>query len=421
LIRGLIKKLPLESLKDAGIYTIGNLVNRAIPIILLPILIRVLDTAEYGIVSLFFGLVAVLTPLIGLSGNSVLSQKYFKVAEEDRHRLNNTSLRMIFYGATILVAPVIGLAWLLPGLFGLSVWMTLVAFGVAVMNMVITIGKNVTQLENRPMAYSLLQIAITAIDVVLSIMLVVWLGFKAEGRIVGIIIASFLGCATAMTIMVKGRHISRELFRDKSRDKEFFVAGIVLVPMSLGGWIYSLGDRFLISGMLDNSQVGLYSAALSFTTILDMVTTPVALVWAPYFFRMMNRDDPRARARAKKVTLFIIAGYVACAFLFSWPMVFVADIILGKGYTASIGLIPQLIFGNLFRSIAGLLSYYVLHEEKNHYLTIQFLLVSGIHIVAVLIGIKTAGVVGVSLGYMASGFASLALMFVALLLSQRKN
>ena len=413
-------KLPWKQLGEAGVYTVGNLVVRAIPVVLLPILTRVLAPEEYGLIALFQGLVLVLTPLIGFSSNTVLSQKYYKFNESDRPGLNSAALRVTLIGVGVFLVPVIGISLFVPRLFGLSSFLTLLAFLVAFVNMIVTIGKTVAQMERRPIAFSALQIVGTSIDVGLSILFVVGMGLRVPGRISGIVLASLVSGVIVVLFLAKGHYVNQTWKTANVHTKDFIKAGWLLAPMSLGGWIFSLGDRFIISGMLNNSDVGYYSAALSFTTLVDMVTTPIALVWAPHFFRLMSKGGSSSR-KAKRFTVLLCLGYIGLGFLFSWPLVQLANIVLGNKFGSSVSLIPQLIFGSLLRAMVGLLSYYILHEEQNHLLTLQFLVVSVVHVAAVFVGIRWAGIAGVSYAYLLSGGVSLFLMLVAVLITHQKR
>src|SRR6056297_1679512 len=62
---------------NAGVYTFSNLLNRAIPFLLLPVLTRFLSPKDFGMVAMFGVLVQILTPFIGINSHGAFTRKYY--------------------------------------------------------------------------------------------------------------------------------------------------------------------------------------------------------------------------------------------------------------------------------------------------------------------------------------------------------
>jgi O-antigen/teichoic acid export membrane protein len=69
-------------LKNIGIYTLSNVLNAAIPFILLPVLTQHLSTSDYGVISNYNALINILIPFIGLNLMAALQVVYVKNKNE---------------------------------------------------------------------------------------------------------------------------------------------------------------------------------------------------------------------------------------------------------------------------------------------------------------------------------------------------
>lgn len=70
-------------IRSASIYTLTNVINKAIPFLLLPILTRYLTPEDYGIVSMFGVLVSLVTPFTGLSIHGAIARMYYEIDSVD--------------------------------------------------------------------------------------------------------------------------------------------------------------------------------------------------------------------------------------------------------------------------------------------------------------------------------------------------
>ncbi|MDL4030324.1 oligosaccharide flippase family protein, partial [Proteus mirabilis] len=67
----------MKLLRGASVYLTSNILNSAIPFLLLPILTRYLSTEEYGKIAMFQIFLAGISTLIGCNTISAISRKYF--------------------------------------------------------------------------------------------------------------------------------------------------------------------------------------------------------------------------------------------------------------------------------------------------------------------------------------------------------
>ncbi|HVL01538.1 MAG TPA: oligosaccharide flippase family protein, partial [Dongiaceae bacterium] len=84
----LLRKVTKSSLvSGVGIYLIASVINAAIPFLLLPVLTRYLEPAEYGEVAVFQVWVSMIGALCGLSVHGAAGRKYYDFDEGSENHL----------------------------------------------------------------------------------------------------------------------------------------------------------------------------------------------------------------------------------------------------------------------------------------------------------------------------------------------
>ena len=78
-----VQKINNPLLKTGLIYIITDSINNAIPFLLLPIILKFLSPAEYGIVANFTILIAILMVGVSISMEGAISANFFKMSKED--------------------------------------------------------------------------------------------------------------------------------------------------------------------------------------------------------------------------------------------------------------------------------------------------------------------------------------------------
>jgi len=69
-------------IKKVSIYTSANILVKAIPFLLLPVLTRYLSPSDYGIIAIFQVILAFLIVFIGLNSNGAVMVNFFKLDKQ---------------------------------------------------------------------------------------------------------------------------------------------------------------------------------------------------------------------------------------------------------------------------------------------------------------------------------------------------
>ena len=97
--------------KNISLFTFFNVINSAIPFLLLPLLTTYLSPEDYGVVDIFYNISMIATPLIGLSVVQSISRYYFEEVDLSKF-VTTVFLILASFGSLVLFASIfISLAW----------------------------------------------------------------------------------------------------------------------------------------------------------------------------------------------------------------------------------------------------------------------------------------------------------------------
>lgn len=145
----------------------------------------------------------------------------------------------------------------------------------------------------------------------------------------------------------------------RRRRREIFRYAAPLVPLALMGWTMSLGDRYLLAGMLGAEQVAIYAAAYG------LVSRPFLMlegVFTQTLLPHLNRAVTGSRKEEERQLLSIwlggslvlgAAGWLLFDRLAGW----IVPLLLAEEYRAAAGLVSPIALGMLFLTMARALEW----------------------------------------------------------------
>lgn len=349
----------------AGMYFASSVLNKSIPFLLLPVLTHYLSPADYGFVSLFSVLVLALTPIIGLSSNTIFLQRYFKSTPTERRELLASSyVAMIMVAAILMLTMFLISPWLTTWLKLSEKWL-LLAVLTAFMSMVFTMLSTLLQIRQQVVRFGSTQFIQTVANMGLSLMFVVALGYGWEGRISGIIIASaIMGLYSVIYNLRSGDLELAILLRPVSLG--YVVRnGLLLMPASLAGIAMAMSDRFLLAPMVSIEALGIYSVALMLCQLLDVTYNAIGMGFAPFFFEKYNGECDKTRRKVVLSAYGITLLYLVLALAFILISPYIVNLMLNARYHTATGYIPWIALGYALMASGTLFNNHIVAGERN--------------------------------------------------------
>ncbi len=369
-------KLPTASWidKDSGtlfqsvsVYLVTNVLRLGIPFLLLPLLTAYLTPAEYGVLALFQALVQFVLPLTPMNVDAAVSIAYFRCQREQLPSYLSTALLAPLATTALLAALLAAAAKFISAATEIPVWWVVAIPAFGLVQLLPNVVLRLYQARRQPLAYAGFSLGLAALNIVLSLLGVVVLGWGWPGRVYGIFLSYLVFSAVGLAALYKFGYLSRRIRRQHFVDVARF--SLLLVPHSLGGSLMALGDRFLLSAMVGAAAVGAYAVGFQIGSALLLVGTSVNQAWAPYLFGRLGSIDAQGRVRLVRQT-YLIAGVLVLAFvvlLAVMPLIF--GHFVSETFAGSQRYAVWIALGSLFNCFYFFVGNYIFYEKKTYLLS----------------------------------------------------
>ncbi|WP_229007179.1 lipopolysaccharide biosynthesis protein [Methylophilus sp. Leaf408] len=390
---------------NTALYTLANVLNGAIPFLLLPVLTRVFTPEEYGLVTLISLLISILGAFTGLSIHGAVSVNFFN--KSINHPRFVGSCVQILIGSTSLTLLI---AYLfsdqLSQFLHIPKHWLLIATVASAAQFIINIRLTLWQVKEQALHYSIAQVSQTVFNISLSLALVFWLFMGWEGRALGIVLSSLFFCALALLSMQNDQAITWR--GDRSYTRKALLFGVPLIPHVIGGLVMAMSDRFFIAKILDTSQVGIFTVALQVSLIINFIVDGLLKSYSPELMRQLQTNNEEEKLGIVKKTYWIFGFLFLISTLYIFVLPFVLPLIVGDKFNTSITYVPWLVYAGMFSGLYYLVGLYIVFVGKTHLLSIITLTVSLIHCALLYLLIHTNGLIGAAQAVLISSI----LMFV---------
>lgn len=304
-VREALKRLTGESL----IYGLGQVSGRAVNLLLVPVLTRVLTPEAFGVSDLVlaYSQTAMLVLVFGMDG--ALARLFYD-APDRQARIRMVSSSLLF---RIVTGTVVALALALivvplaaPLLAGEAYRKYLTIGAITLPFTLLTLFANdVLRVTFQPWKFIALNLAqtLTVTGLTLYLVLVRDLG------VVGVLYGKLGGDAlTAALGLVLCRHSLAPRF-DRATLRRMLGYGLPLVPVAFAYGLITGVDRFFLQRTHGLAEVGVYAVAMKFLSLATMGVSAFQLAFGPFAFaRARSPEAPRLYAR-------VFALYTAIASL----------------------------------------------------------------------------------------------------------
>lgn len=280
------KVLKNKSTKAFGYYLIGNLFDKTITFLTIPIFTRIMSTSDYGIVNTYLSWVSILSLIVGLSlGNSIRSA-YIDFKEDLEEYISSILFLSIinFIGSSILI--ILFAYFFIKNVDIILVILCLVqSFMTFIINTITIKYMMKIDYKKRTLLLAIPNIIITILSVVFLLIIP---ENKYFGRIIPyVIVTSVVGIFYLISYLYKNIK--------KLINKKYWVYGLKLsLPLIFHGLcinILATSDRTMISIFRSTSEAGVYSLIYSFGMISTVITTSLESIWIPWFNKKIEENQ----------------------------------------------------------------------------------------------------------------------------------
>ncbi len=390
--------------KASTYYLVGNLFNKGMSFITVPIFTRILSTSDYGVITTYNSWIMILSMVIGFAMHMGIRAAFIDYEDKIDDFMSVTTTFTLECGV-VLTAMVLGASLFIKTDLSMTLIILCMLHGLAA-----ALIQNYTHYLMMRYQYKFrtaLMILPNLISVILSVGVILFV-IKSEkymGRIVPTAAVNiFFGLLIVLLVYRK----SHMLF-----NKEYLKYGLaVSAPLVLHGIalnVLSQSDRVMITSLADSSQTGIYSLIYNFSMLATVITTSLDGVWIPWFTERY-KEKKINEVNKFAVDYVNLITYVMIALLMIGPEV--VKILADERYWEGISIIPPVVLANYIIFVYTMYVNVEHFHKKTIFITINTIVAAVANLILNFIFIPY-------FGYVAAAYTTLASYLIALVLHAR--
>ncbi len=342
-----------QHLKDIGekmvLYGLGDSLNKAIGFFMIPLYTAYLSPRDYGIIEMMDIVIAIVSIFLQSGINATIFRFYHSYQSSEQKCLISTAL----FGF-----PAIGLLMLAPlALFtgnladflfkdtALSLLFNIVIFTIWFDSIIIIFNTYILA-QQKAIFFNVF----SSLRVLLGLSLNIYFLIIKQTGYIGILYSGLISAACAAcfgfvyTFVKTGMKFSWVMLWD------LYKFGAPLIPAGLGSVVNNFSDRFFLNRLASTADVGIYSLAYKFGSIISqLVTSPFLKIWATKRFQIFESEKNPAAIFAKVFTYFLIVIFFI-ALLLAVNIKEVVGIMANSRFHSAATVVPLVLLAYIIRS-----------------------------------------------------------------------
>ena len=396
--------------KQFAIYGLGDLLNKAIAFVLLPVYTHYLQPREYGVLEMLDLTMYIISLFLVLGIPHAIVRFYHEQKDEaGRNLIVSSGLVASLFISVLALIPLLPLSPAISGWVMKSpqfAQLFALVFITMSFNLVGEVAMIHFRVREMPVWFISFSTARLLLSLTGNIVFLVFLKRGVEGVIWGGLIASVLINCTLVGYLIRkvGLKFSWEVFHPMVR------FGAPLIGSALGMYLINFGDRFALQRLMTLGDVGIYSLAYKFGMLPNfLLLTPFQALWGPKQFQIAREPDaPSIFSRVFNYFWFLMMflGLGLCVLIHD-----VIRIIADPAYLDSARYVPLLVLSYLCYGAYWFLQFGVMYARKTSFVAINTLVMALLNVGLNFLLIPRMGIFGACLATFISIFLMMGVIY----------
>ncbi len=382
-------------------FSLASWISAALNFIVLPISTRVFNTTELAKVNLFYSVVTIVMNFTCFG----LDQGYVRFFSEYKSEKEKKGLFSVcLYGSSVVLLILIILA--IPFSHNLSYWITgvetnnLIIIELAICLLTQLVYRYIClyyRLQNTVISYTVFAVLSSAI---IKISYLISASFNATGE-AAIFVMSITSLLFLIIVTIPLRSkITWVLDYKHYINRDVFKYCIPLIPVTFLIQINTYIPQYAIRYFGNFSELGVFSTAVTLSSILTLIQSGINVVWSPYVFANHDKDLNNIWKLQRIISLIVVACGIGLM-LFKDLIV----LILGNNYRGAVRYLPLLIVAPVLSTISETTGVGTLLEKKGYINLLISLVGIVVNCVAAVLFTKFLGAIGAAMSSAITAFA----------------
>lgn len=382
----------LRFFKDFCLYGLVGLIGKIAALFLLPVYTNILSREEYGVMTLILTCSGIIDLVSNLNLHSGITRDYYEDGV-DRKRLVSTGFFSIL-GLSLFILIILLLTrqfWVervlsLDAGYSLAVVMMMLSIPAASLQSYFAI---LTRFKKKALLFSVGAFVGLVIRIGTALLCVVHFRTGIMGIFLGELLAQMF-CAIFYA------YINREFLAitfEWTYLRRALLFALPTLPAILAVWLDTSVGQIMISKYISVSDLGVYSLALSITSVFTLLSTALQNVWSPYLYENYKLDSFRQQVR-KLFTVCMVVIIVISVML----SLFSKEIILllsNEGYLAATKYVTLLTIPAVLYLLFPIASSGISISRDTKHLGIAYIIGTSVNLLVLFFAIRKFGVIAV--------------------------
>lgn len=337
-------------LENFIVYGLGGIVSKIVPVIMIPIVTRIMPTSEYYGISDLSNIVVQFTSAIAVMGmyDGMFRMFFEKSEEEYKKRVCSTALAftmitsLIVFIVMVLLRDVIAQCFFGNGHYAYVVYLSAIATLVGGTNSIIAAP---TRMQNNRKVFLIMNTISPVLSYSISIPMLL-----AGHYVIALPLAGVLsGIIMELSFGILNRNWFNIKLFDKKLLKSMLAIAIPLLPNFLIYWIFNSSDRVMITNMIGISAAGIYSVGSKLGHVSQLIYTAFAGGWQYFAFSTMKEKN-QVKSNSLIFEYLGIISFIVTGFICAWSYI-IFKILFTEEYLSGYIIVPYLFLAPLLQML----------------------------------------------------------------------
>lgn len=280
----------MNSLGKISLYSVAGFLGAGINFMVMPILSHYITPAEYGILSLFNTYVSILIPLIGVLAAGFINVEYYRLEDKAEFASMFSSIQLVpiipclllvllttcFYQEIAIITELTDLS--LPWLVSIPVLAFLIIYVDTFLSYLV--------IKNAPIEYLIFTISRVVLEVLLTLLFVVYFKANWQGRVLSWFITT---CIYGLITII---YFKKENYLTTNIQWKYIKGGIVfgapLILHTIGKFVINQSDRLFIAKYISLEEAGIYNMGYQIGMVILILVNAFGNFFTPFVFARLK-------------------------------------------------------------------------------------------------------------------------------------
>lgn len=403
---GANKIISHDLFRSGAFYFGSTLVSSIIGFLVLPIMSYFLTVYDIGVIGIFMILTNLLTPVVGLSMNTIIAKSYY--SQKDKSTLIGSSQIFSFLIFLVILLIALYLPEFCIQQMGINRLVLLSVCLVSFLGINNAVMMTIYQLEKLPLYWCAASLSSLLVNVAVTFLYLYLVETNYWARIFGYIFSSLY--LIIINFFLTTKILVPKYTLNVQHYIYFLRLGVPLIVIAFGIWGIFFLDRLFVQFFLGINAVGLYTMAFALASPMKIFSESFSRAWLPYAYEYIEKGQDRKLMR-KSFIVFIL--FCAIGLLITFLGLFIFPYIVDSKFLPSLNIVPILITGFTLNISTKLLTPHLLHSEKVKVLALITFTAVIINIILNYLLIEPFGITGAAVSTLISLFAMSLMIFGA--------